>query len=100
MYAENPKEFIETYRIWIAHIEQKIDTIIWISVSCVDKTCFLRPGHVHRYYTVTLKITGIWNMYVRTSDKGYWYYRVSVLLNPLTRISQKTGSIIFCNENG
>ena len=35
--------------MWIAHTEKEIDTIIWIAVFCVDKTCFLRPGHIYRY---------------------------------------------------
>ena len=34
----------ETYRFCIAHIEKEIDTII--GVFCVNKTGFLRPGHI------------------------------------------------------
>ena len=32
MYAVNPKQSNKTYRIWIAHTEQEIDTILWMGV--------------------------------------------------------------------
>ena len=38
-------EFNTTHRNWIAHTEKEIGTILRIGVFCVDKTCFLRPGH-------------------------------------------------------
>ena len=49
MYAVNPKQPKETYRIWIAHTEQDIDTIIWMGVFSGNKTGFVRPGHIYIY---------------------------------------------------
>ena len=40
------EEFNTTNRFWIAHTEQEIGAIIQTSVFCIDKTCFLRPGHI------------------------------------------------------
>ena len=42
MYAENPKEFNETYRNCIAHTKQATITIIWMGVFSGDKTGFAR----------------------------------------------------------
>ena len=39
-------DFNKTYRIYIAYTEEEIDTIIRMGVFCVDKSCFLRPGHI------------------------------------------------------
>ena len=49
MYAENPKQFNKTYRIWIAHTEQEIDTIIHTGVFSGNKTGFVRLGHIYTY---------------------------------------------------
>ena len=46
MYAENPEQFNKTYRIWIAHTEHEIDTIIHMGVFSGDKTGFVRLGHI------------------------------------------------------
>ena len=48
IYAQIPKEFNEINRIWIAYTEKEICAIIRIGVFCVDKTCFLRPGHIYK----------------------------------------------------
>ena len=45
MYAENPKQFNEMYRIWKAHTEQEINTIIWMGVFSGNKTGFVRLDH-------------------------------------------------------
>ena len=53
MYVENPKQFNETYRIRIAHTEQKIDTIIHTSVFSGNKTGFVRLGHIYKSLITT-----------------------------------------------
>ena len=47
MYAQNPKELNETNRNQIALTQKEICTIIQMGVCYVDKTCFLRPGHIY-----------------------------------------------------
>ena len=54
-YAQNPKESNTTYRNWIAYTGKEICTIVRIDVFCVDKTCFLRPGHICRAQEVAKK---------------------------------------------
>ena len=46
MCAQNPKELNETYRNQITCTQKELCTIIQMGVFCVDKTCFLRPGHI------------------------------------------------------
>ena len=48
--CRNPNSFC------ISHTEQEIDGIIWISVFCVDKTCFLRPSDICKRYLMMLGI--------------------------------------------
>ena len=45
MYADNPTQLNKIYRVWIAHTEQEIDTIIHMGVFSGDKTGFVRLGH-------------------------------------------------------
>ena len=52
MYAENPREFNKTYRIWIVHTKQTIVIIIWMGVFCGDKAGFARPAHVYRLHNI------------------------------------------------
>ena len=63
MYAETPKQFNKTYRIWIAHTEQEIDIIIDIiihmGVFSGDKTGFVRLGHIYTYMMYTDNVYNI-----------------------------------------
>ena len=51
MYAENPKQLNKTYRIWIAHTEQEIDTIIYMGIFSGNKTGFVRLARSHIAYS-------------------------------------------------
>ena len=56
MCTQNPKKRNEAYRNQIARTKKKIYTIIRMGVFCVDKTCFLRPGHLIKSCTHTVLI--------------------------------------------
>ena len=49
MHAGIPKQLNKTDRIWIAHTEQEIDTIIHVGVFSGDKTGFVRLGQIYIY---------------------------------------------------
>ena len=44
MYAENLKQFNKIYRIWIAHTEQQIDTIIPLLLDTISGTALQAYG--------------------------------------------------------
>ena len=53
MYAENPKEFNKTYRIYIAHTKQAIVTIIWMGEFSSDKLKLVLPDPVMYIIIIT-----------------------------------------------